>query len=224
MLCTDGSCLGDPGKGSLGVVVTDTEGHVLDRRSGPARRTTNNQMELVAIGRRPGAHCRPVRQNSGLFRQPVRVQSIQRRLAQKLASQRLAHSQPAAGQKSGPVGPHGRTGRIWILPTLGLPLTISRSIYRRLPQYYDGLQYAQWPQWQAYMLEVIAEAARETNYDLRRHSPALPEAERITDMAERWEAPRRGRRPISAQEGQLLQLMEQIRRINSEPPCEPTRP
>ena len=119
---------------------------------------------------------------------------------------------------------NGRTGRIWILQTLGLPLTVSRSIYRRLPEYYEGLQDARWPQWQAYMLEVIAEAARETNYDLRRYSPALPEAERVTDMAERWEAPRRGRRPISAQEGQLLQLMEQIRRINSEPPCEPTRP
>ena len=49
VLCTDGSCLGNPGKGGWGVVVTDTEGHVLDRRSGSARRTTNNQMELVAI-------------------------------------------------------------------------------------------------------------------------------------------------------------------------------
>ena len=49
VLCTDGSCLGNPGKGSWGVVVTDTEGHVLDRRSGSARRMTNNQMELVAI-------------------------------------------------------------------------------------------------------------------------------------------------------------------------------
>lgn len=49
VLCTDGSCLGNPGKGGWGVVVTDTAGQVLDRRSGSKPKTTNNQMELAAI-------------------------------------------------------------------------------------------------------------------------------------------------------------------------------
>lgn len=49
ILCTDGSCLGNPGKGGWGFVVTDTAGHVLERRSGARRSTTNNQMELQAI-------------------------------------------------------------------------------------------------------------------------------------------------------------------------------
>ena len=39
-------------------------------------------------------------------------------------------------------------------------MTISRSIYRRR-DYYNSLANASWPQWQAYMLDVIAEATRE---------------------------------------------------------------
>ena len=49
VIWTDGSCLGNPGKGGWGVVVTDTAGQVLDRRSGFKPKTTNNQMELAAI-------------------------------------------------------------------------------------------------------------------------------------------------------------------------------
>ena len=49
VLCTDGSCLGNPGKGGWGFVVTDTAGRVLDHRSGSQSKTTNNQMELSAI-------------------------------------------------------------------------------------------------------------------------------------------------------------------------------
>ena len=49
VLCTDGSCIGNPGKGGWGVVVTTTSGHVLDNRSGASPKTTNNQMELMAI-------------------------------------------------------------------------------------------------------------------------------------------------------------------------------
>ena len=106
---------------------------------------------------------------------------------------------------------NGRTGRIRILQTLGLPMTVSRSIYRRRRDYYAGLSDARWPQWQAYMLNVIAEAARETAYDLRRYQPAQPEAERVSELAERWEAPQRGRRPISTQEARYRQLLEQLK-------------
>ena len=113
---------------------------------------------------------------------------------------------------------NGRTGRIWVLQTLGLPLTISRSVYRRRREYYDGLQNAQWPQWQTYMLEVIAEAARETNYDLRRHNPEKAEAERVTDMAERWQAPQRGRRPISVEEARMRQLIQQLNSTSPKAP------
>lgn len=55
---------------------------------------------------------------------------------------------------------NGRTGRNRILQTLDLPMTISRSIYRRR-DYYASPTNASWPQWQAYMLDVVAEAARE---------------------------------------------------------------
>ena len=34
-------------------------------------------------------------------------------------------------------------------------------------------------------MDVISGAARETAYDLRRHNPAQPEANRVTGLAER---------------------------------------
>ena len=44
---TDGSCLGNPGPGGWAFIATDGENTA--QRSGGARQTTNNQMELTAV-------------------------------------------------------------------------------------------------------------------------------------------------------------------------------
>lgn len=47
---TDGSCLGNPGKGGWGVVLTcATTGQVLKELSGGHAHTTNNRMEMQAV-------------------------------------------------------------------------------------------------------------------------------------------------------------------------------
>jgi ribonuclease HI len=48
-LYTDGSCLGNPGKGGWGAIGLNENDEILFRLSGGAERETNNTMELTAV-------------------------------------------------------------------------------------------------------------------------------------------------------------------------------
>ena len=62
---------------------------------------------------------------------------------------------------------NGRTGRLLLTQALGGVITISRSIWRRRPEYYDLLSRGTWPEWSEWMLERITDAAEHTEQTLR---------------------------------------------------------
>ena len=109
---------------------------------------------------------------------------------------------------------NGRTGRMLVNKTLGLPmLTLSRSIYRRRQEYYNGLNRGHWPEWHRYMLEVIREAARETAHDLRRFYPEESMPDRVKRQGERHAPPWTDPKETSnraAHEREIAQALETI--------------
>lgn len=49
VIWTDGSCIGNPGKGGWAYVVTGRDGTPIEKQSGGDRQTTNGRMELTAV-------------------------------------------------------------------------------------------------------------------------------------------------------------------------------
>ena len=49
IICTDGSCIGNPGQGGWAYVVTTPDGEPVAQQSGHCQQTTNSRMELTAV-------------------------------------------------------------------------------------------------------------------------------------------------------------------------------
>lgn len=62
---------------------------------------------------------------------------------------------------------NGRTGRLLICQTLGLPVMISRHIWHQRQDYYELLDHGSWGAWSDWMLDRLASAASATAGDLR---------------------------------------------------------
>ena len=62
---------------------------------------------------------------------------------------------------------NGRTGRMLIAATLGIPICISRAIWWERTTYMELLAYADWHEWSRWMLEKIREEGYRTARDLR---------------------------------------------------------
>ena len=91
IICTDGSCIGNPGQGGWAYVVTTPDGEPVAQQSGHCRQTTNSRMELTAVAEALEYTAEQKRAVTIRSDSKYVVDGLQQRMDTELAAQRLAH-------------------------------------------------------------------------------------------------------------------------------------